>query len=150
VCVATAESRHSVRVAYQIGERMPLHCTSSGLLFLADMTPATRKSALSGRLPKYTAKTLVDPVKISQFLDASRRAGVFTADETYHDGTRTISAPVADATGATIAAVTIAGPVQRVSSKMLISLRAPLRRSATAISARIGHSSSSGVSEARA
>jgi DNA-binding IclR family transcriptional regulator len=149
VCVATAESRHSVRVAYQIGERMPLHCTSSGLLFLADMDPTTRKSALSGKLRKYTSKTLVDAAGIVKFLDASRRTGVFTADETYHDGTRTISAPVADATGATIAAVTIAGPVQRVSSKMLISLRAPLRRSAAAISARIGHSSSSVVSEAR-
>ena len=150
VCVATAESRHSVRVAYQIGERMPLHCTSSGLLFLAGMNPTTRKSVLSGKLRKYTSKTLVDPAKISQFLDASQRTGVFAADETYHDGTRTISAPVADATGATIAAVTIAGPVQRVSSKMLVSLRAPLRRSAAAISARIGHSSSPGATETRA
>jgi DNA-binding IclR family transcriptional regulator len=105
---------------------------------------------LTGKLRRYTAKTLIDAAKISQFLGASRRTGVFTADETYHDGTRTISAPVVDATGATIAAVTIAGPVQRVSSKMLISLRAPLRRSAAAISARIGHSSSSGVTQARA
>jgi DNA-binding IclR family transcriptional regulator len=129
---------------------MPLHCTSSGLLFLAGMNPTTRKSVLSGKLRKYTSKTLVDPAKISQFLDASQRTGVFAADETYHDGTRTISAPVADATGATIAAVTIAGPVQRVSSKMLVSLRAPLRRSAAAISARIGHSSSPGATETRA
>lgn len=144
VCVATAESRHSVRVAYQIGERMPLHCTSSGLLFLAEMDPPTRKLALSGKLRKYTSKTLVEPAKISRIADASLPTRIFTADETYHEGTRTISAPVVDATEVTIAAVTIAGPIQRISSKMLIDLRRPLQRAAAAISARIAHSSSSG------
>jgi len=65
------------------------------------------------------------------------------ADETYHEGTRTISARIVDATGATIAAVTIAGPVQRVSSKVLARLAQPLRRTADAISASIAHSSAS-------
>jgi DNA-binding IclR family transcriptional regulator len=147
VCVATSESRHSVRVAYVIGERMPLHCTSSGAVFLANMPPAIRKAMLAGKLQKYTPKTIVDVEKILRFVEQSGRTGIGVADETYHNGTRTISAPVIDATGATIAAVTIAGPVQRLSSKMLMKLARPLQRTADVVSAQIAHSSSSAMSE---
>lgn len=141
VCVTTSESRHFVRVAYVIGERIPLYCTSSGLVFLAGMNPASRKSALSGKLQKYTTKTITDAGKISHIAENVRRTSVAVADETYHDGTRTISAPVRDAGGTTVAAITIAGPVQRVSPKMLIKFKSLLRRTAGAIEKRISHSS---------
>jgi DNA-binding IclR family transcriptional regulator len=102
-----------------------------------------RKSVLSGKLQKYTPKTVVEAGRISRIVDASRRNGIFIADETYQTGTRTISAPIIDAVGTTIAAVTVAGPVQRVTPKMLAALGRPLRRTAEAVSARIVHSSSS-------
>jgi DNA-binding IclR family transcriptional regulator len=147
VCVATSESRHSVRVAYVTGERMPLHCTSSGMVFLADMAPAIRRAALSGKLQKYTSKTITDVEKVLRLAEQTSRTGIGVADESYHSGTRTLSAPVVDATGATIAAVTIAGPVQRLSSKMLMKLARPLQRTAETVSAQIAHSSSSAISK---
>lgn len=141
VCVATSEGRHSVRVAYVIGERMPLYCTSSGLVFLAGMNSEARKSALSGKLQKYTSKTLTDVEKLSRVAETTRRTAVAIADETYHDGTRTISAPICDIARNTVAAITIAGPIQRVTPKTLIKFKGLLHKAAGAIEARITHSS---------
>ena len=50
VCIATLESRHPVRVAYYVRERMPIYCRSSGFVFLAC------KSPLSGKLQKIHAE----------------------------------------------------------------------------------------------
>jgi DNA-binding IclR family transcriptional regulator len=143
VCIATAESRYPVRVAYVIGERMPLHCTSSGFVFLASMTPTMRADALSGELRKYTARTVTQPEKILRAAATGLRAGYYIADETYHEGARTISAPILDAKGDTIAALTVAAPVQRLSSKDLLKISEPLLRAARTISTKIIHSSMS-------
>ena len=110
VCIAAVEGRHAVRVSYYIGERMPLHCTSSGHLFLAYMPPAARKAVLAGKLKKYTAKTVTDAGAIEDMIKDARRKGISVADGNYFDGTRSISTPIIRSNGDLVAVVTVIAP----------------------------------------
>lgn len=138
VCIATAEGRQAVRVSYYVGERMPLHCTSSGILFLAYMAPPARRSLLSGKLTRFTAKTVVDMAAVEAMTNEALRKGIAVSDEGYMEGTRTLSAPVLDSANDLIAAVTIIGPSQRLSQKQLAAMAPQIRRTADLIARDLG------------
>lgn len=137
VCLATAEGHQPVRVSYYIGERMPLHCTASGILYLAYMSAGMRRSFLSSELTKFTDKTVVDAAKIEAMAEAAKRKGIAISDETYMAGTRSISAPVLLRDGTLAGVVTILAPGQRITGKILQGMTRPLRATAEAIASDI-------------
>jgi len=102
VCVAAAERTSGLRDTVPVGARLPMTAGSAAHALLA-FTPAEEVTRL---LPSasFTARTL---------LDVRRRGWAHSVAER-EPGVASLSAPVRDATGAVLGAVSISGPVERL------------------------------------
>ena len=74
-----------------------------------------------------------------------RGRGYAIDDEETEVGLRSVAAPIRDHRGEVVAAISIAGPTQRVSKKVLHSYLPDVCAAATAISQRLGYQSAAGV-----
>src|SRR6476661_5704470 len=102
VCVAAAERTSGLRDTVPVGARLPMTAGSAAHALLA-FTPAEEVTRL---LPaaSFTARTL---------LEVRRRGWAHSVAER-EPGVASLSAPVRDATGAVLGAVSISGPVERL------------------------------------
>jgi len=102
VCVAAAERTSGLRDTVPVGARLPMTAGSAAHALLA-FTPADEVTRL---LPSasFTARTL---------LEVRRRGWAHSVAER-EPGVASLSAPVRDATGAVLGAVSISGPVERL------------------------------------
>ncbi len=137
--VYNLESRQAIRARSDVGVRKPAYCTAEGLAMLAFQPDEEVEEVIAAGLVARTARTNTDPARLRARLQEVRQAGYALEDEESEVGMRCIAAPVRDATGAVIAAVGVAGPVQRLSKKAIGGFAPNLIRTAEAISARLGH-----------
>ena len=115
--------------------RRRLHCTASGKLLLAMLTPARRKRVISVlELPRFTDNTIVDVRRLEVELASIRKAGVATDNEEYLAGLVCVAAPVT-AAGRIVACVAVHAPVARMSLDQALSHLPALRLAATALGA---------------
>lgn len=133
ICLTMAECRNTVRVVYEIGERIPLHCSASGLVLLAHLDAAKRAEILAGPLEKFTPHTVIS---VETLKEQCRVVGeedyAYTAD-TYLVGVRSVAAPIRDARGQVVAAVAISVPSTRLPDAAIAPLKLELRRCAIAV-----------------
>jgi DNA-binding IclR family transcriptional regulator len=90
-----------------VGLRRPLHATASGKLFLADMPAETVQQLMSVQLRRYTAHTKTSLVKIKQELEGVKAKRYAVNDEELLPGYFVLAAPVLDATGRSVAAISV-------------------------------------------
>lgn len=121
-----------------IGRRSPMHATSSGKLFLATR-PDDAHATLAGELIAYTPATLTDPRQLADELSRIRERDYAVSDEEQEVGLRAVSAPIRDLDGQVVAALTISGPVFRVTSEAIERHLPHLRAAADRMSERNGH-----------
>ncbi|MGY1711049.1 IclR family transcriptional regulator [Geodermatophilus sp. SYSU D00758] len=102
VCVAAAERAHGLRDTVPVGARLPMTAGSAAHALLA-FAPVDEVTPL---LPaaSFTARTL---------LDVRRRGWAHSVAER-EAGVASLSAPVRDAAGGVLGAVSISGPVERL------------------------------------
>jgi IclR family transcriptional regulator, KDG regulon repressor len=137
--VYNLESTQAIRMRSDIGVRQPAWCTAVGRAIFAFQGEPAVARMLSGPLAARTARTLTQPKALRAALAEVRRLGYAVDDEESEAGMRCIAAPVRDAGGEVIAAVGVAGPVQRLSPEALVAIAAPVMQTAEAISARLGY-----------
>lgn len=116
--IHSIESPQALRYAPAIGEPRPLHCTSIGKLFLADLKP-TELVKLVGTLDlaTHTSRTIVDVPKLLAEIEAVRELGFSTNQEESVTGAIAVAAPIyerADSSGRLVAGVSLAGPADRM------------------------------------
>jgi IclR family KDG regulon transcriptional repressor len=133
------ESQQAIRMRSYLGVRKPAFCTSEGRAILAFSPPAVLARILKHGLLARTPKTHTDPAVLLKQLDEVRLNGYAIDDEESEAGMRGIAAPIRDASGSVIAAVGLAGPVQRLTKKSLRSFTPWVISAAVAISARLGY-----------
>lgn len=121
-----------------LGRRTPLHCTSTGKVFLAYLTPEERDDILPDTLPRYTEKTVTDRTVLEQILAEVRRQGYAIAHEELEEGLSAIAAPIRNHTQQVIAVLSISGPTYRIGPGKIERFVEPLKESARGISARLG------------
>lgn len=122
-----------------IGKLTPLHCTSSGKVLLAAVSPTRRGELLrASGMPRFTPHTLVDRTELDVELALVAERGHAAAVEEYEVGLNAIAAPVLDRSGEAIAAVSVSGPSYRLDQARLESLAAPLMAGTREISRRMG------------
>jgi DNA-binding IclR family transcriptional regulator len=97
-----------------VGQGTPLHATSSGKVLLAYAPDAVRKGVLSRELPRFTAATITDPEVLQQHLDRIVEQGWGSTVEEYEVGLNAVAAPVRDAAGDVVAAISVSGPSFRL------------------------------------
>jgi len=139
VYVDKVESDHVIRYAGGVGDRRPLHATSSGKAILAFLAPEEREEILrSLSLSRHTERTVTSLPALRASLDEIRRAGVCVTIDELVPGASGIAAPVFDRYGRIAGACAIGGPTSRVRPR-LQALAAEVKATARALSARLGH-----------
>jgi IclR family transcriptional regulator, KDG regulon repressor len=133
------ESRYAIRMAAAVGARAPLHCTAVGKVLLAFQPPEYVKQVLGNGLKAYTPKTITRRDEMLAMLEevASREYAI--DDEESEPGLRAIAAPVRNHTGAVIAALGVAAPLQRMTKKTLQDCVPSVLATAAAVSQRLGY-----------
>src|SRR3954471_15259154 len=121
-----------------VGQGTPLHATSSGKVLLAYAPDAVRKSALSRELPRFTPATITDPEELRQHLDQIVERGWGSTVEEYEAGLNAVAAPVRDADGSVIAALSVSGPSFRMGAEDFPRLSRRVAPGADELSRRLG------------
>lgn len=135
------ESRQAIRMKSNVGARAPAHCTADGKALLAYQTNEMIESIAVGGLAAFTPKTIIDVRLLMADLAQVRARGYAIDDEETEIGLRAIAAPIRDHTGEVVAAISVAGPIQRMTKKLVLSYAPKVVGAAEAISARLGYSS---------
>lgn len=113
IYVVTIESANPVRAHTPLGGRAPAHCTASGKALLCGQPPSVIRE-VSRRSERQTPSTLMKLEDLMQSLKQARERGYATAIGEFRDNVTGIAAPVFDRRGEIIAAVGIAGPLERL------------------------------------
>jgi DNA-binding IclR family transcriptional regulator len=135
--VDEVRGRYLVSTAPEIGTRWPAHATSTGKVLLA----ARDADAPAGDAPplaRLAPKTITSRARLARELAEVRRQGYAIAAEELEPGFIAIGAPVADAGGRVVAAISVAGPLTRLDAARVEPLVALVRDAAAEISRRLG------------
>jgi DNA-binding IclR family transcriptional regulator len=129
-----------IRMYSRIGLRMPLHCTAIAKVLLADLPSAERRRLAEGiEYPRFTAHTIADPPAYLAELARVAEQG-WAMDDAEHESFITcIAAPIRDAAGGVVAAVSISVPDVLLPREKVLALLPELRETARAVSADCGH-----------
>ena len=140
VYVERLESPHTLRIFGRVGHRNSAHCTSTGKVLLAHLPERRLAALLEGWRPeRRTDATVCDPGQLRAELDRVRAQGWAENIGESEVGVASVSAPVRNARGEVIAAVSVAGPVMRVNGDTLRRFfRASVIQAADAISDQLG------------
>src|SRR3712207_6782402 len=139
--VYNLESMQAIRMRSDIGIRKPASCTAEGLAIVAFQPPAVAEDIIAGGLKPRTARTNTDPDRFRRALASVRERGYAIEDEESEAGMRSLAAPVRNGAGEVVAAVGVAGPVQRLPDEALASFAPHVLKTADAISIRLGYRS---------
>ncbi len=137
--INTIASRQAIRMSSTVGARVPSHCSSEGKVLLAFQPADAIDAAIAQGLAARTPKTITDAQALRDELAQVRQRGYAIDDEEIEVGLRSAAAPIRNHRGEVVAAISIAGPVQRVSKKVLQSYVPEVVAAANAISQRLGY-----------
>jgi len=131
-------SRSVVAVSW-VGRRTPLHATSNGKVLLAFLDPGERDRLLAEPLPATTSRTITDPQTLRrQLADIVKRGYAQTLEE-LEEGLNAIAAPVRQADGRVVAALSVSGPAFRMRPVDLPRIARRTMEAADTISRRLGY-----------
>jgi DNA-binding IclR family transcriptional regulator len=111
-------SRHSLRVDWPVGSRLPLHVGGLGVALLAFAPQAVQLEVMTQPRNRFTAQTLTDKKALQSELEQVRKSKVRISKDDYANGEFSVAAPIIDATGEAIAAINIAGFTARLTPKL--------------------------------
>jgi DNA-binding IclR family transcriptional regulator len=114
----------SAPIATRRAGRLPLHATGVGKVLLAHAPPEFVEELIAVGLRRYTAHTIVNPAPLRRCLAEIRRTGIGFAREELTLGSVSVAAPVFDASGTAVAAISLVLP----SSKAHLGRLAPAVR----------------------
>lgn len=122
-----------------IGRRTPLHCTASGKIILAHMTPEARLKTLRFPLTQYTPTTAKDLTALETQLHEICQQGFAIVHEEFEEGYSAIAAPVYDHLGKIAGTIGISGPTFRIGPGKIEAFIEPLLATTQKISSELGY-----------
>lgn len=139
VYIEQVECRSSLRTANKVGSRAPLYCTAVGKTLLAARSPAEREEfiRLTPLIP-LTPRTITDKGKLLRELHRVDLKGLAMDHEEQMMGERCLAAGLRGSTGQVIGAVSISGPVFRLTPLRLRELSHVVAEIAWTISREMG------------
>jgi IclR family acetate operon transcriptional repressor len=139
VYVHQIESQRSVRMFTQLGSRAPVHCTGVGKALLAWL-PQEQVEQLLADIPfeVFTENTIRTLSQFVAELEVVSRQGFAVDDEEREMGVRCVAAPVRDARGVVVAALSVSSPAVRLPKKAIAQCAREVKSAADDISVRLG------------
>lgn len=128
------ETAAPLRFYLRPGSRVPAHCSASGKLFLAQMSPAQRKRLLASLpLERFTPSTLTDLDAIERELKQVRKDGFAFDDEEFLPGLLCLAVNVPTAARRSTLCLAVQAPKLRCNREKALSWLSALRRAANAL-----------------
>jgi DNA-binding IclR family transcriptional regulator len=112
--VERLESYHGLRFSSRVARLRPIHLTSSGKAIAAFNRDVCNAACAAG-FPVSTPRTIRSQAQFMQCLAETRGRGYAFSVEEDEPGLASVAAPVFDRTGVARAALSVAGPVTRMS-----------------------------------
>jgi DNA-binding IclR family transcriptional regulator len=125
VCVAAAEPASGLRDTVPVGSRLPMTAGSGAKVLAAWAEPAVQRTLLTDA--RFNERALVDV----------RRRGWAQSVAERESGVASVSAPVRDAGGHVVAAVSVSGPIERIGRRPGVRWAADLLAAAEALHHRL-------------
>jgi len=120
VYIDKVENSSTIRIYSQVGRRGPLHCTAVGKSILAYLGDEESSQLLNQiELTRHTDHTLTTREALEKEL-VTIKANSYSYDNEEHEmGIRCVGAPIMDHNGRPQYALSVTGPVDRMSDKIL-------------------------------
>lgn len=139
VYVATEQSAGAVTLKCRLGARRPQYATSLGKAYLSALSEMDRVERLRRmKLDRLTGNTIVELPRLLDELTTARRQGWALDDIENEPGVGCVAAPIRDRSGEPVAAMSVAGPAERVLPRRG-ELAGLVVAAAAALSRRLGH-----------
>lgn len=119
VCVAMAETRHSLRRAMRVGAILPLYAGSASQVLLA-WNPELMQRIKGTPLEPLAEATITSFGELEAAVHKTRRDGFSITADQREDGASGLSAPVFDSTATAVGALTISGPSMRMTPEVCV------------------------------
>ncbi|MGH3633173.1 MAG: IclR family transcriptional regulator [Mycobacterium sp.] len=135
VCLDLVEAAHAVRLSYERGHVLPINAGAAAEVLLA-WAPADEVTRVltAAPLERFTAKTLTDPSQLQERLAQIRKDGVAVSRGELDEEILGVAAPIHDAKGSVIAAVSVAALASRVPRAELNAVKLAVKNAASTIS----------------
>ncbi len=135
------DSPHTIRLVAQIGGSNHLHCTSLGkALLIAHTDDEIRQILIEAGMERRTHYTLVTPEAFLKEMEVVRRVGFGFDDRESDNECFCIGAPIYNHLGQVLAAISVSGPISRVSRRTAETIVVPRLIEATrSISRSLGY-----------
>jgi IclR family KDG regulon transcriptional repressor len=135
------DSKQAIRLSTYVGQRLHLHCSGVGKALLSGMSQEEVDRIIAERgLPRFTENTIIDREHLSRELASIREKGLSFDNEEYEVGLRCVAAPVLDNRGRVVAAISISGPTQRLTTEALDRFAVYVKEAARGVSRNLGYS----------
>ena len=129
------ETPAPLRFYLHSGPRVPVHCSASGKVFLAGMTPAQRQRLLAhAPLEAFTPKTVTNLDALEEEIKQVKRQGFALDNEEFLPGLLCVAVLVPSANGRSNLCVAVQAPVMRLTPDKALGLLPALHRAADALS----------------
>ncbi|WP_270889203.1 IclR family transcriptional regulator [Pedococcus sp. 5OH_020] len=139
IYVARRDSTQPVRLVSTVGQRLPAHATALGKCLLSECSEEELVALYpASELQRFTDRTIGFREALIAAVAEVRDAGAAEDWEEITAGLCCAAAPIRDASGRVVAAVSFSMPVARADTANWHNLRAAIREAAAEISQRIG------------
>lgn len=133
LCVAATSAGRMISSTLQPGTRVPAWCTANGRVLLAAWPQEAVQAWIAQQaLQPRTAHTLTDPARLAQEIERVRAQGHAAVDQEFEPGLRTVSVPLLNFKGATVAALNVSVHASRMDLDELQATALPPLRQAQA------------------
>lgn len=128
-----------LRMDAPLGVSRPYNCTAVGKVILAHLpTSEFERLAAAESFVQFTPSSITDPTQLAAELEKIRQQGYALDQEEFRVGGCCVAAPIYDHNGQVVAAITAAGPAERVQAS-LDSIIEQVLDKGQEISARLGY-----------
>lgn len=109
-----------LRTMQYIGNRAPMHCTGVGKVLLLDYSGDELDALVAQKgLPAFTSNTLTTRDALLQEVSSARALGYAFDNEECEIGARCVAVPARNYTNKVVAALSVTGPISRMSQERL-------------------------------
>jgi DNA-binding IclR family transcriptional regulator len=130
------ESTNDLKITSPIGTTIPLLAGAVGKVFLSEMEAERAAAILRRGLPRFTGRSITDPLRYHRELQNTRQIGHAVDDEEYISGVRAVAAPIRS-DGKLLAAIWVVGFTPSLGDEKLPVVAQETRAAAEQISAEI-------------
>ncbi|BBY10974.1 IclR family transcriptional regulator [Mycobacterium marseillense] len=132
--VAAVEGPAAVRVASRLGRAMPAHCTSTGKVMLAQLSPPELRALLPHeRLERITTHSIASRAELEAELSGVRERGYATNREESEEGVASVAVPIPTRAPGLRLALNAAAPQHRLDTSRYPAVAAALVNAAKEI-----------------